>query len=105
MSKFAQNTWFTVGIIVILMVSAYDVYLSIKLQDLLPETEKNPVGRWLIQIDNQDVALFMAAKLFGTGLAIHLLGLLRHYKLKILKPVMASIVLLQLALLMFLRNF
>lgn len=49
--------WLFVG-----FVEVYDVYWSIKLQDVLLDSELNPVGRFLISLDGGDVALFMALK-------------------------------------------
>ncbi len=51
---------------IIAAVAAYDVYLSIKFQATLHAMEENPLGRWLIALDNGDVALFMTAKMMGT---------------------------------------
>lgn len=51
-------------------VSAYDLYWSIALQDSLYECELNPIGCWLIEMDDGGVALFMAAKLMGTTIVI-----------------------------------
>ena len=50
---------------VIAAVSAYDVYWSFKTQDVLQETELNPIGRWLIAADGGDIALFMTCKMLG----------------------------------------
>ena len=49
--------------IFIALVEIYDVYLSIKLADFLYENELNPIGKYLIKIDDGDVALFMAFKI------------------------------------------
>ncbi len=64
-------------------VQAYDMYWAIKLQKTLYENELNPVGRWLMEVDNGDVSLFMASKLVGTVLALSLASLLcvRNYRL------------------------
>lgn len=49
--------WLFVG-----FVEVYDVYWSIKLQDMLVQNEINPVGKFLLSMDGGDVALFMAMK-------------------------------------------
>ena len=46
----------------ILLVSLVDHYLTIKLQDVILEAEKNPVGKFLIELDD-GVALFMTIKM------------------------------------------
>ena len=55
--------------LLIIAISATDSYLSFKYSDFLYEMELNPVGRWLIELDGGDVALFAGVKLFGTWLA------------------------------------
>jgi hypothetical protein len=51
-------------------VSMYDVYWSFKVQDVLIEYEQNPIGTWLINLDNGDIALFMTIKMMGTMVVI-----------------------------------
>lgn len=63
--------WLFIG-----LVSAYDTYLSIKFQELLPIHELNPVGRWLLEIDGGSCAAFMGCKFLGTSLALGILQLL-----------------------------
>jgi cytochrome b subunit of formate dehydrogenase len=46
----------------ILFVEVYDIYWTVKLQEALPENEKNPIGLFLIWLDGGDVALFIAVK-------------------------------------------
>lgn len=43
-------------------VETYDVYWSIKLQEILYQNELNPIGQVLMSADGGDVALFMAMK-------------------------------------------
>ena len=52
--------------VIITAVAAYDVYWSFKTQDILRETEQNPLGVMLIQWDGGDIALFMTCKMMGT---------------------------------------
>lgn len=60
----------------IALVSALDVYCSIKYQFELIAEEMNPVGRWLMQLDGGSVALLMSCKFLGNLLAIGGLPLL-----------------------------
>ena len=46
----------------ILLVSLVDHYLTIKLQEVIFEAENNPVGKFLIELDD-GVALFMTIKM------------------------------------------
>ncbi len=52
--------WFFIALVV-----SIDVYFAIKLQGNLYENELNPIGRWLMDMDDGDVALFMAFKFLG----------------------------------------
>tara|TARA_R110002051_G_scaffold256769_1_gene315840 strand:+ start:387 stop:896 length:510 start_codon:yes stop_codon:yes gene_type:complete len=67
--------WFSIGLI-----SAVDVYWSIVLQDVLVETELNPMGKFLINIASGDIALFMCFKVAGLVVVLGLLTVLYSYK-------------------------
>ena len=73
---FAQ-LWVFIG-----MASAVDVYVSIKTQEYLYEMEMNPIGRFLIEADKGDIALFMGTKVAGTVVALGILILLYQFKRK-----------------------
>jgi hypothetical protein len=77
------RTIFWTLFVIIAAVAAYDVYLSIKLQASLYAMEENPLGRWLIELDNGDVALFMTAKMIGTTVVLLLLPALYRYRRRI----------------------
>lgn len=62
------------------MVSAYDMYVSIKVRDVLYGHELNPVGRYLMRLDGGDVALFMGLKAAGLVLVLGFLTALRSYR-------------------------
>lgn len=47
----------------IFLVSMMDHYLTIKLQEVILDTERNPLGLWLIHLDGGSVALFMTFKM------------------------------------------
>ena len=67
--------WLAIGLI-----SAIDLYWAVKNQHVMLENEENPVGRYLIRLDDGSVALFMGVKMAGTVLALGLLVFLYHYK-------------------------
>ena len=67
--------WLAIGFI-----SAIDLYWAVKNQHIMLENEENPVGRYLIRLDDGSVALFMGVKMAGTILALGLLVFLYHYK-------------------------
>tara|TARA_R100001244_G_scaffold125623_2_gene95627 strand:+ start:151 stop:465 length:315 start_codon:yes stop_codon:yes gene_type:complete len=68
------------GFVWILLISLIDHYLTIKFQDNIVVSERNPIGVWLIQIDGGSVALFMTLKM--ACLWIIATFLLRLYKIK-----------------------
>ena len=49
-------------------VSMLDHYLTIKLSETINEYEKNPIGRFLLDADGGNVALFMTLKMIGLWL-------------------------------------
>ena len=92
--------WLFVG-----FVEVYDVYWSIKLQDVLIDTEQNPIGRFLLSLDGGDVALFMALKVSAI---IAILGslpvLLWTHRAKLAWLLLSIIFISRLALFVFLET-
>ena len=94
---------FWVCLIVIIGVAARDMYWTVATQDYLLENELNPVGRWLIQMDQGRVALFVSLKTFGTALAASFLTLLHLLRYRLTLIIVASIAILQICLLVYLE--
>ena len=67
--------WLSIGLI-----SSVDLYWCIKNQHIMAQTEENPIGRYLIELDQGDVALFMGVKVAGTVMALGALIFLYHWK-------------------------
>ena len=65
------------------LISIVDVYWSIKLGSDLRSSELNPLGCWLIDLDNGSVALFMATKMCGTMFVLTVCPLLFWHNSKI----------------------
>lgn len=63
--------WFWIG-----SVSALDTYFIVKFRSTLHETEENPVGRLLLELDGWDVSLFVGTKMLGTIMVLGVLALL-----------------------------
>jgi hypothetical protein len=77
------NRWALFGAkLLIGLISAYDVYLTIKYVGALPTYELNPVGRWLMRLDSgptcelQQIAAFITAKFAGNLIALSVIELL-----------------------------
>jgi hypothetical protein len=92
--------WLFIG-----LVEAYDVYWSVKLQDTLYENELNPIGKFLISLDNGDVALFMALKVAAIILILGSLpAIMFANKAKLAWFLLGIVVVSRLALFVFLET-
>ena len=93
---------------IIFVVSALDIYLTVKYVEYLPELELNPVGRWLLGCDNgpacklQDAAAFITAKFAGNVLVLATIEMLALCRFRRVGFVAAAVALFQLMLGMFL---
>ena len=58
---------------VIITISSIDMYWLSKNKDGIVESEKNPIGRYLIELDDGDVSLFIFWKFMGTFAVIYFL--------------------------------
>lgn len=67
--------WFVIG-----AVSAYDAFLAMKFRSDLPLMERNLLGRALLQLDNDDPALFLTVKFLGTMTVLGILANLYHLR-------------------------
>jgi len=75
-----RKVYFTVMWLAIGWISAIDLYWAIKNQHIMLNNEENPIGRYLIGLDDGSVALFMGIKMAGTILALGFLIFLYHYR-------------------------
>ena len=75
-----KNVLYCILWVFIGMVAATDVYWSIITQEQLYDIELNPIGRYLINKADGDVALFMGLKVAGTVVVLGVLTLLYKYK-------------------------
>ncbi|MGQ0637272.1 MAG: hypothetical protein ACT4QC_21905 [Planctomycetaceae bacterium] len=57
------------------LVSAFDVYLTVRFQEHLGYQEENPVGRWLLELHGWEPSLLIGAKFFGSTLVLGFLTL------------------------------
>lgn len=83
---FFESNWvFLACKLIIGFVSAYDIFLTIKYVEFLPQMELNPIGRFLMHLDagpncelNQ-IACFVAAKFAGNFLTLAILEVVRNW--------------------------
>ena len=89
--------WLAIGII-----SAIDVYWAVANQNVLMQSEENPIGRYLIEKDNGSIALFMCMKVIGTVLVLGTLISLYHWKKTYAWPTIITLTIAQFCLLSYL---
>jgi len=93
---------------IILVVSAFDIYLTVKYVEFLPELELNPVGRWLLGVDKgprcdlQQAAAFITAKFAGNVLVLAIIETLAHCGFRRVGFVAGAVALFQILLGVFL---
>ena len=93
---------------IILAVSAFDIYLTVKYVEFLPELELNPVGRWLLGVDKgprcdlQQAAAFITAKFAGNVLVLAIIETLAHCGFRRVGFVAGAVALFQILLGVFL---
>ncbi|MEZ6136960.1 MAG: hypothetical protein R3C53_18855 [Pirellulaceae bacterium] len=87
------------------LVSAYDVFLTVKYYESLPTMELNPIGRWLMQLENgpdcqlNQIAGFVAAKFAGNFIVIGVIELLVTWRKSVATLVAIAMAIFQLGLL------
>lgn len=86
----------------VIFVSVFDGYLAVRYRHELPRTELNPLGRWLIRLNDDQVWLLVAAKFTGTIAAATAVLLLFSRRPKAGMVVVAAMAAFQLWLLLYL---
>ena len=76
---------------IIVAVSVHDWYLVIINHRSISQDERNPLGRWLIEVNDGSIAYFLITKLIGTILAATVI-LLIHWSNRRLALVVAGVV-------------
>jgi hypothetical protein len=85
-------------------VSLYDGYLVVRTGDEIQAFEKNPVGLYLIEMDNGHPDVFLRVKAAGTILALTGLSFLRRRSRRLAGPIAFALLAFQTGLLIFLEN-
>jgi len=83
-------------------VSLYDAWLIARFEDSIVFMEENPVGRWLLQINNGGSGVFIRVKLAGTLIVLTTLLIMRWQESRAVVPVTTSISSFQAGLLCYL---
>jgi hypothetical protein len=93
-----KDYWFTFSIILIAAISVYDTYLIVRYQSEIADMEENPIGCWLLEVNNGCVGLFVRTKLAGTVCVLSTLIGMWMYRSRIVFPVTTSVASYQAAL-------
>ena len=95
--------------LVIGFVSAYDIFLTIKYYETLPSMELNPIGRWMMMLDNgpecelNQIAAFITAKFAGNFVVLCVIELLVKWKHRMAAIVALAVASCQVMLFVFLQ--
>ena len=87
----------------IAVVSVHDALLVVAHHELINQFERNPIGRWLLQLDGGEVWLLVVVKLAGTAAVCTVLVRLYQYRADIALTVAVVLSCLQLLLLLHLH--
>lgn len=102
MSLKKYNIVFEFLCFVIAIVSAIDLYFIGKTRTIIEESEENPLGKYLIHLDNGDISIFIAVKFLGTLLALYILFKLHRLQFKYTLFITSVIAIAQILLLIYL---
>jgi hypothetical protein len=100
----AWAPFFTAALLFVGGVSFYDGYLVLRTGDMIEDFEKNPVGLYLLRIDNGNPSVFLRVKAAGTILALTSLSLLHRRHKRIAAPIAFALSAFQTGLLVFLEG-
>jgi hypothetical protein len=93
--------WFPILWSFVGMVSAIDTYLTLRFKDLMWQLESNPLGRYLIEVNDGSVNVFIRTKVAGTIVVLSVLAALHVYRRRWSFPITASIAAFQFALIVY----
>lgn len=103
--KMKSKILFTLLLLMIGYISAYDLYLAISFSEELIANEQNPLGRYLIKVNNGNIALFMGLKFAGTITCLAILIALYQCKKSWAWICISAITLVQILLLLYLISY
>jgi hypothetical protein len=102
-----QSAWapfFTGALLFVGAVSFYDGYLVVRTGDMIQDFEKNPVGLYLLRIDNGSTSVFLRVKAAGTILVLTALSFLHRHSKRMAIPIAFALSVFQTGLLIFLEG-
>jgi hypothetical protein len=103
----SESAWaplFTGALLFVGAVSFYDGYLVVRTGDMIQDFEKNPVGLYLLRIDNGSPSVFLRVKAAGTILVLTGLSVLHRRSKRMAIPIAFALSVFQTGLLIFLEG-
>ena len=100
-SSVITRGWFPALWLFIGLVSAIDTFLILRFRGVIWQLERNPIGRYLIALDDGNVTVFIRAKAAGTVVVMSVLVGLYVYRRHWSLPITGSIAAFQFTLLMY----
>ena len=94
--------WFPLAMMVIAFVSLFDTYLIWHFEEEMLSMEENPIGYWLLEIDNGRIGIFVRTKLAGTICVLSTLAIMWRVGSRIVFPVTTSVASYQVGLFFYL---
>lgn len=67
-SRLPSKGLYNLGCAIVALISVHDAVLLVVNHSLIVQFEQNPIGRWLLELGQGEVWLFVAIKLFTTSL-------------------------------------
>ena len=87
---------------IIVCISGIDIYWLSKNRDYIVTLEENPLGKYLLNVDNGDVSLFILCKFLGTYVVIAILYYLKNNQIKYVPTIAITLAIAQVFLLFYL---
>jgi hypothetical protein len=87
---------------IIVCISGIDIYWLSKNRDYIVTLEENPLGKYLLNVDNGDVSLFILCKFLGTYIVIATLYYLKNNQIKYVPTIAITLAITQIFLLFYL---
>ena len=97
-----RENWFPLAMMVIAFVSLFDTYLIWHFEEEMLSMEENPIGYWLLEIDNGRIGIFVRTKLAGTICVLSTLLMMWRLRSRIVFPVTTSVASYQVGLFFYL---
>lgn len=98
----ASFSLYMLGCVGIALISVHDAILLIVNHNVIRQVEQNPVGRWLLDMGQGEVWLFVGVKLFSTSVVVTALIAIREWNQRKANHVLAGVLIFQLGLLWYL---